>query len=170
MLLGTKKILLSLLIAFATIVAVDYAIKIISFDNAIDYLQKLAFTIAAFFAAATFLRGELSKLLNEEVLSADESRRLKSIIDVRRSRLTIFLIGCLGMTLLLGLAPFMTLLPEKIIQYLPHILVVGFVELLYFLGLIILSMDEVEKFKDKLMQRAKQDKERDVLLEKLSKK
>lgn len=167
MILGRNQIILSVLLALVSVIGIQYAMNFLTMSEALGYLQKLAFTSAAFIAAATYLRGKLSDLINDDNLSLEETRRLTCILVVRRNRLSNFLLGCTVITVFLGIAPFLVVAPEKLLIVVPHFLVAGFVELLYFFALIVISIDEVEKFKDKLVQRAKEDKEREALLKKL---
>lgn len=167
--LGFNKILLSIIIAGLTVFALDAAMDGVDPSVAVDYLRNLAYATAPFIAVAIYLRTKLSDLAEHEALSLYEGRKLGLILAVRRTRITIFTISCILAVVLFGLSPFLKSIPPSYLDILIKAMIVVFVELFYFFALILLTLHEAEKFKDKLYQREKADKQRQELLQKMSK-
>lgn len=167
--LGFNKIILSIIIAGLTVFALDIAMDGVNPATVVDYLKNLAYATAPFVAVAIYLRTKLSDLSEDDGLSLSEGRKLGLILAVRRARITAFTIGCIIAAVAFALSPFMKSIPANYLNIVVMIMIVGFVELFYFFALILLSLHEVEKFKEKLHQREKADKQRQELLQKLSK-
>lgn len=168
--LGFNKIILSLIITVITVLALNFAMDVIKPVTVVSYIKNLAYVIAPFIAVAIYLRTKLSELSENDGLSLSESRRLNLILALRRSRLTTFMIGSIIAAVVFSLSPFMKSIPENQLVIIVQIMIVGFVLLFYFFALILLSLHEVEKLKEKLSQREKLNKSRDDLLQKISKK
>lgn len=160
---------LGIIIAGMTAAMLNFVLESIDAVTILAYVKNLAYATAPFIAVAIYLRTKLSDLAEHEALSLYEGRKLGLILAVRRTRITIFTISCILAVVLFGLSPFLKSIPPSYLDILIKAMIVVFVELFYFFALILLTLHEAEKFKDKLYQRDKADKQRQELLQKMSK-
>lgn len=165
--LGVGRLLI--LVALSALAFITASIFWLAFphQDLLAVLWKFSFVSATCATIGYQVRNKYSELLDHPSLSASEFRRLDFIVNIRRGRVTFFVLFSLLISIMLGGSNLFIYAPNWAAWYFKFICTGLVIEITLFV-LVLLSFREIEKFKSRLDERKRSYEERDRLLKKLN--
>lgn len=167
MLLGIGKIIFLLFIGIIAYFVSDILWLKIPHNKLLSVLWKFSFVAAVCSTIGYQLRNRLNEVVEHEFLNVRETRRLTAIVNNRRSRITVFVIFGVILSILLAMATLINYVPIIAEWYFKGVVCALSVQITLFIFTLV-SFREVDDFKDMLSERKKKYDERKRLLNKIN--